>query len=234
MKEIPFRVQQTTALEKWRVETFWDKEPETINWISCFRPGDTFLDIGANIGLYSLYAAKRGAVVTAIEPHKANFNALALNTRLLNRALGVRTIWAAVGAERGTVHFQYDECSAGCTGGQIERSEDPKTPIYCWTVDALSETYGPFDHIKIDVDGLEKDIVAGMAMNLSRMDFSSCLIEVGPDDKDFIIDRFEEAGYSLDSPLNFVVPHSRFRRAEEGIDVENLIFVRGDLCNRLA
>lgn len=46
--------------ELWRAETYETKEPDTIEWIDLFfREGDVIYDIGANIGQYSLYAAKK-------------------------------------------------------------------------------------------------------------------------------------------------------------------------------
>ena len=45
-------------LSYYRIETFSTKEPETLNWIDKFEKKTTFWDIGANIGLYSCYAAK--------------------------------------------------------------------------------------------------------------------------------------------------------------------------------
>ena len=46
-------------LSKWRVETLYTKEPETLEWIDEFEQNKEiiFWDIGANIGLYSIYAA---------------------------------------------------------------------------------------------------------------------------------------------------------------------------------
>jgi hypothetical protein len=41
----------------WRVRTFATKEPGTIAWIDAFAADDVMLDVGANIGLYALYAA---------------------------------------------------------------------------------------------------------------------------------------------------------------------------------
>ncbi len=42
---------------KYRVNTFSSKEPETLDWIDSFNSDDVFWDIGANIGIYSIYAA---------------------------------------------------------------------------------------------------------------------------------------------------------------------------------
>ena len=43
----------------YRTETFSTKEPETLEWIDNFKKNKVFWDIGANIGLYSCYAAKK-------------------------------------------------------------------------------------------------------------------------------------------------------------------------------
>ena len=51
------------SLIQWRAETFFTKEPETIEWINTFKSDETLFDVGANIGLYSIYAAQRGIKV---------------------------------------------------------------------------------------------------------------------------------------------------------------------------
>ena len=47
-----------TKITKWRVDTFFSKEPETLEWIDSFKNTNKiiFWDIGSNIGLYSIYA----------------------------------------------------------------------------------------------------------------------------------------------------------------------------------
>lgn len=66
----------------WRAATFFDKEPETLGWIQGFGPGETMLDVGANVGLYSLYAAHRGHRVLALEPESQNFALMNENIHL--------------------------------------------------------------------------------------------------------------------------------------------------------
>ena len=65
-----------------RAFKFESKEPETLNWIKGFDAGDSLLDIGANIGMYSLYAAYKGVNVIAIEPDALNYALLNLNIKL--------------------------------------------------------------------------------------------------------------------------------------------------------
>jgi len=225
--DLPFRLRQTTDHEKWRADTFWTKEPETIAWIESFKDGDTLLDVGANIGLYSLYAAKLGHQTVAVEPHPSNFTALTMNTRQLNRSLPVRAVYACVGHCSQMTDFQYDAHDAGTTGGGYTRMMPISVPIYCYTVDELMGLYcGPYDHIKVDVDGEEREIVLGMRESLGKQVFKSCLIEIEPKHRDFVIGQFTVNGYSSISPFNAMTPHSRTRRAREGIKVENIVFTR--------
>lgn len=225
---LPFRMRTETPWEIMRATSFWTKEPETIKWIESFKKGEKFLDIGANVGIYSLYAAKMGAKVLAIEPHMGNFTALTINTRGLNRGLGIQCIWACVGHKNSMVEFSYEEMTAGTTGGSYSRENRHKINVKCYTVDELSKYWGPFDHIKIDVDGEEKLIVQGMWDTLENRRIKSCLIESEPQHKSWIITQMEANGYTRANEWNLMVPHSRERRKQEGINVENIVFCRVD------
>ena len=74
-----FKVLDYGRTVRMRALTFETKEPETLNWIRGFDAEDNLLDIGANIGIYSLYAAYKGGNVTAIEPDALNYALLNLN-----------------------------------------------------------------------------------------------------------------------------------------------------------
>jgi hypothetical protein len=75
-----FKFRCTTRSEFKRCATMFIKEPQTCEWIkSEVKAGQVFYDIGANIGIYSILAAKYvGGVgrVYAFEPHNANFSRL--------------------------------------------------------------------------------------------------------------------------------------------------------------
>ena len=71
--ECIFTIRNFGFLTKYRASTFSSKEPETIDWIDDFERSDNLLDIGANIGLYSLYAASKGNNVRSLEPDALNF-----------------------------------------------------------------------------------------------------------------------------------------------------------------
>ena len=75
-------------ITKWRVDTFFTKEPETLEWIDSFDKKEKiiFWDIGSNIGLYSIYAALKfeNIEVVAFEPSTSNLRVLSRNISINN------------------------------------------------------------------------------------------------------------------------------------------------------
>ena len=72
-------------LNHFRIDTFSEKEPETLEWIDEIPHNSILWDIGANVGLYSIYAAKRrNCQVFAFEPSVFNLELLARNIYLNN------------------------------------------------------------------------------------------------------------------------------------------------------
>ena len=70
---------------KWRVDTIHSKEPCTLEWIASFDRADVLVDIGANVGMYTVWAAAtRGVNVFAFEPEAQNYALLNRNI-LFNR-----------------------------------------------------------------------------------------------------------------------------------------------------
>ena len=83
--KVNFALQAPNELTLYRAKTFSTKEPETLNWIDNFGGEGPFYDIGANIGIYSLYHAKLyDTPVYAFEPSYFNLVNLAKNINLNN------------------------------------------------------------------------------------------------------------------------------------------------------
>src|SRR3954466_10808308 len=81
-----------SIMTRWRVESIYEKEPWTLEWIATFEPGEIFLDCGANVGMYSIWAAvTRGVRVYAFEPESQNY-------ALLNRNIMLNSVSGAVDA----------------------------------------------------------------------------------------------------------------------------------------
>ena len=72
-------------LHYYRASTVSTKEPETLEWINGFNETDVLYDIGANVGVFSLYAAlHRNCDVYAFEPESKNYACLHNNIYLNN------------------------------------------------------------------------------------------------------------------------------------------------------
>ena len=221
-----------TPMERYRWETFWDKEPETIAWIDSFEPGSVFYDIGANVGVYSLYAASldRGIKIYAFEPHEANNTALHFN-RDYNRFgmqpeghTAITILRYAVGDRIGKFCLEVPDQASGTSGAQLRAGVTDGQECECVTVDHFAAMWPAPDYVKIDIDGQEEAVVRGMVKTLPSL--KSVLVEVSNKTKIYVGMLILLNGFTVYNHFNEMSPHSRERRAREGIDAENIIFTR--------
>ena len=179
------------ALCDWRARTFAQKEPETLAWIDSIPEDAVLWDVGANVGLYAVYAAKqRTCRVWAFEPSVFNLELLARNIHLnelvsqicivpfaLSNAIGsnqLRMTTTEWGGALSTFGKDY-----GWDGEVIRKIFEFQTMGL--PMDAARDLLGvpQPDFIKIDVDGIEHLILSGGASVLSAV--REVLIEVNDD-----------------------------------------------------
>lgn len=178
-----------TATE-WRVETLFTKEPETIEWIAKFQPDEVLVDIGANIGLYTIWAAKtRGVRVYAFEPESQNYAVLYRNIVSNQLSKQVVAYCAALSDEADYSLLHLNQFQAGRANHsygekvdyQLEyRDFEVSQGCIATTLDNLVATGAvPIpDYLKIDVDGFEHKVLAGCANTLIDRRLRSVLIEI--------------------------------------------------------
>jgi len=189
------------------------KEPETIEWIeNMISPGDVFYDIGANIGAYSLVAARfhKGDVqVFAFEPSFLNFDQLNRNIYLNHCESTITPVHVALAEKKGVGRFYYHNLKTGGAlhsfGNPLDCHHKPFIPvysqtIYCYSIDELIEEFNmpAPHHIKLDVDGTELDILKGAQRTLSRPQVKTILVEVDSND-DAIMEYLNQKGFELHS-----------------------------------
>ncbi len=230
----------TSELERWRVDTIFEKEPETIAWIGDYaKAGGVFFDVGANIGIYSLYAASLNPQlqVYCFEPVQNNVTALNGNIAL-NSYGNIYAFQVALSEKNGLVDLFIRDARIGNSGSQIDRPVDEsgetfsfvdKQKVLSFTIDSLIRDFGlPVPHfVKIDVDGRETDILRGMHVLLGDPQFRSLLVEFNSRAD---IAAFEPvlASYGLvpDALYNERADHSRTRRAQKDGTAVNCIFTK--------
>ena len=146
---------------------FRSPEPEWDRLIEWLRPGDTALDVGANVGHYAARMSRLvGAAgrVIAFEPVPATFAALTANSKAFPFR-NVTLLNAAVGEAVGTVGMSVP---TGADGSYLARV-DPAAELKCLvlSVDSL-DLPGPVRVVKIDAEGYEPKVLAGMTTLLTR------------------------------------------------------------------
>ena len=133
--------------------------PEMIVWQQALRKNDLFVDVGANIGSYTILAGELGAEVIALEPAPDTFALLGENVAL--NGYQVQMIQAVAGAHCGTVRFTEGKDTVNCV--------DPKGRIDAALV-TVDSIIGDriISGIKIDVEGFEIEVLRGCERALSE------------------------------------------------------------------
>jgi len=192
MKGLPFKARSWTSEEQWRIKTFWDKEPETLLWIESFGARVSndwfgacnqkimFMDIGANIGLYSLYAATLYPElrIIAVEPLLENFQSLIANIKE-NCFENIVPVYAGVSDKTGIYDFKSLTRMAGSSNGQINKEDTDllSRKIMAYDMDLFCFTMGCPTFLKMDIDGGEYDAFKTMEDLFKNPILNSMLIE---------------------------------------------------------
>lgn len=197
------------------------KEPWTVAWIErLIGPGQVVYDIGANVGAYSLVAARRvgpAGHVYAFEPGYATFAHLCDNI-VLNGCDGVITpLSIPLSASTGLMPFTYHKLypgharHRGLEAGSLSEEGAPvyRQPVPAMRLDDLVRTFGVRlpDHVKVDVDGAELSVLEGARGTLAQPGLRSVLVEVDDQNASGVTEIMRGAGLRL---------ADRYERTEDG------------------
>ena len=178
------------AFTQWRVDTLFTKEPGTIEWISGFQPGEIFVDIGANVGMYTIWAAKtRGVQTFAFEPESQNYALLCRNIVMNGLGQYVVAYCLALSDSPSYSLLHLSEFHLGGSGHSFGEKVDFRLELrdtklsqgcVATTLDLLvaAGVLPVPNHIKIDVDGLEHKVLAGCRSVLADARLKSVLVEI--------------------------------------------------------
>ncbi|TSJ35959.1 FkbM family methyltransferase [Mucilaginibacter corticis] len=195
-----------SKLAKLIYEQFEEAEKQFIS--NFLRPGDVFFDIGANIGLHSLYAAealKDSGAIYAFEPTPVTFNRLRENVTLNHFQSMANTYNMGLSNKKDKLNFHisnsgYDAWNsfANLQHVPLETSIQASVLRFDEFVTEHAVNYRQIALIKVDVEGWELPVLEGMGDFLEQEDFKTC----------FMIEFTEEnvfrAGYSCRDLYNFM------------------------------
>lgn len=219
----------------WRYDTLLEKEPETIEWIDGFAPGDTLWDIGANVGIYSIYAGVKGIRTFGFEPHFANYHQFCTTIALNGLQDVVTPLCLAFAEGKSIAEMNLASLDIGTSmsnfGEALDFRGQPFEPAFRqgmvgYDIDSFVTDFGMEvpTHLKIDVDGIELPIVRGARRTLADARLQSVSIELIESDEaqvTAVTAILEEAGlHFIHKKQNaaFATPQTR--------DVLNYLFHR--------
>lgn len=163
----------------WRVKTLLTKEPSTIQWIDGFSSDDVLWDVGANIGLYSIYAAvMKKCQVLAFEPESQNYAILNRNIHANQLHNRVYAYCFAISDQNLIGNLKVSRSEGGNSGHSLSNTAGLLNQgTVSFTVDELvKQGLTAPTHIKIDVDGLDHTVIYGANNVLDSV--KSVLIEL--------------------------------------------------------
>jgi FkbM family methyltransferase len=136
-----------------------DHEPIVRDFLqSHFHPGKVFIDVGANVGAYSLRAAGRGMLVVAFEPNPENARVLRRNAEINNLPVDLQEF--ALGSSTGDIKMSL-------TGPTSRITDEDGVLVAMRTLDSFK--LDKADLLKVDVEGHELDVIEGAVDTLRRL-----------------------------------------------------------------
>jgi FkbM family methyltransferase len=177
-------------------------------FLALLRPGMAVLDLGANIGTFSLPAAALGARVVAVDAHPQHARLLERSVELNDLADRLTVVHAAIAEERGEVELicMFGWSSVAPSRQYVPPGAPRRISVRAMpTFDVLTETgLSRVDLIKMDLEGSERRALKGMAGLLEGADAPPVLFEVcseklnllGSSESDLLA-AFAQLGYRL-------------------------------------
>ena len=193
------------------------------------RAEDLFVDIGANVGSYTILAcAAIGARGVAFEPVPGTFARLVANMRLNQLADAVRCINKGVGAKQGTVSFTSDRDTTNRALAPGERCGNEEV-VDVTTLDAALHGEGP-SLVKIDVEGYEFPVLEGAQETLKNQTLCAAIVELNGSSTRYGFDESKilDLMYSYGFKTYSYDPLSRTLANLEGKSLisDNTLFIR--------
>jgi len=227
--DVPFLVNANDELSEWRRETFFSKEPETLAWLEHFESRATLLvDVGANIGLYTMYWLTLNEVNSSLacEPFLPNIKMLKSNLELNGFQFRCNVVESPLSEVKQRVLPVITDERIGASGFTIDISPQ-LSPMGMVETSTLDETLSQVDELcilKIDTDGTDFEILKGASRALNQKKIVSVLIESSELQQVEIGKFLSQYRLHPDKRFDQIENHSDIRRIAGGKTERNRIY----------
>ena len=194
------------------------------------QPQDFFADIGANAGSYTVLASGYSEAKTlAFEPVPSTFKWLSKNIELNGIRERVEAFNIGLGSKRGKINFTLNHGTVNHVAADHElTTKENLIIVEIYSFDEIISKYQVPSLIKIDVEGFETEVLAGMSNTLNASELKAVIIELNGSgfrygfDESFIHNKLTE--------LNFLpYLYNPFRRSFQKLETfgsHNTIYIR--------
>lgn len=204
------------------------------------KSGMLVFDIGANMGNYAALFAKRGAKIVALEPQPFCFRFMKLRFTFNGR---ITLVQAASGEAETEMEMNVSSAhtlsslnkdwirkvNESNRFGEHNPTWDKKIKVQVTTLDVLIAKHGVPDYIKIDVEGFEKNVLAGLNKPVKHVSFEFTLPEL-KGDAIACLHKLDSLGNYRYNSLNDSTGKNLVSRAELENEIET-ICASGELAN---
>jgi FkbM family methyltransferase len=175
------------------------------------KPGHVVVEVGANIGAHTIFLAQqvgpKGRVI-AFEPQRILFQTLCANLAL-NSITNVMCYCEAVGDKQGTIIVPSIDYTRACNFGGVALGacqQGESVPIVPLDTTMLSAC----DFIKVDVEGMEEQVLRGAAGLISRCKPVLYVENDRPEKSEGLIRYIDSLGYSMHWHVPFYYNQNNF------------------------
>jgi FkbM family methyltransferase len=207
--------------------------------IQNLEPGDTFVDVGANVGQHSLFAAKKigsAGYVIACEPIPSSAENVQKSIEV-NKFNQMKVVQKAISNTTEDTHFyHYGYSDISGKSNNFSDKESNKITVAQTTLDIELEQCSRVDLIKIDVEGYEMDVLRGAKKIIEKFK-PAIILEFSPvfykklqaQDSTDILQFLFDYGYEITDIDNYIGPVTDIAEyckkiAERG-DISNILCV---------
>ena len=169
---------------------FHEDEPDTLAWVESLPPDACFWDIGANIGAFSLYAARMpGVKILSFEPAASSYAALIRNIEIngMDDRISAYCLAFCNSTQLDVLNMEQTEAGHsmhgfGTTLNAYDQAINPqfRQASIGYSLDDFVRIFNPPSptHLKLDVDGIEAEILRGGSETFESASLVSAIVEI--------------------------------------------------------
>ena len=162
------------------------------------KKGDLFVDVGANIGYFSILASSRGANVVSVEPDNRTFQIL-MGNKIENKLTNMVLHNIAAGEKEDRLLLNFPSFGSGLASlnrdQALHDSGGNGDFVNVVPLDRITEQYTSIDLIMIDVEGYEYEVLLGARETIKKT--KRLIIEIWHSNREKCIDFLQGNGYNM-------------------------------------